>query len=71
MAKKKKKKDKNELRFFKNYDYTDDPTGPGKGLWNGPVGKYKSVREFIEKSRKRSKKNQRMKAYAELLKKVK
>ena len=59
MAKKKKKKDSHPQSrgiLFQNYDYADDPTGPGMGLYHGNMDKYKSVGEFLEKSRKRLKK---------------
>lgn len=60
MAKKKKKKQKDthpQSRgiLFNNYDYSDVPSGPGAGLYNGNTDKYKSVGEFLEKSRKRLK----------------
>lgn len=43
--------------WFSNYDYTgsDSPTkiSPGKGLYNGKMDRYKSVKDFIEMKRKR------------------
>ncbi|TXG77355.1 hypothetical protein E6Q11_02950 [Candidatus Dojkabacteria bacterium] len=43
--------------WFSNYDYAgpDEPTeiSPGKGLYNGKMDRYKSVRDFIEMKRKR------------------
>lgn len=45
--------------FFKNYDYTQEEaneTSPGGGLYNGEIGKHKSVTEFLNKKRKKSKK---------------
>lgn len=41
--------------LFRNYDYTsEDPSeiSPGGGLYNGPMDKYKSVKDFIDKRRK-------------------
>lgn len=42
--------------FFRNYDYggPDEPsdTSPGRGLFNGPMDKYKSIGEFLDKKRK-------------------
>jgi CheY-like chemotaxis protein len=43
---------------YKNYDYTDeepDETSLGGGLYHGSMGKFKSIREFIEKRRKKLK----------------
>lgn len=37
---------------FTNYDYADDPSGPGKGLYS-EMHKYKSVSDFRKKKRKR------------------
>ncbi len=40
---------------FKNYDYTDEgpnETSPGGGLYNGPMDRFKSVKEFLDKRRK-------------------
>lgn len=64
----KKKEDKDEWRksrpqvFFKNYDYTEEgpnETSPGGGLYHGYMGKYKSVKEFVEKRRKDTEKFRR------------
>jgi hypothetical protein len=42
--------------FFQNYDYSgDDPNGPGTGLYNGDMSKYKSVGDFLKKKKKRLK----------------
>lgn len=46
---------KNKI-FFENYDYSDDSSGPGIGLFHGPMGKYKSVDEFRKSKSKRNKK---------------
>lgn len=56
--------------FFRNYDYggPGDGIGPGTGLYRGDMSKYKSVKEFIEHSRK-LRSNQRKKAWAQLLRK--
>jgi len=59
--KKNKKKEDLDTRpqlFWKNYDYGGPEDGesevsPGKGLYNGEMDKYDSVKDFIEKSRKR------------------
>lgn len=50
------KEDKHSLTFFRNYDYSDDPSGPGVGLYHGAMDKYKSVKDFIDKKKKRNKK---------------
>lgn len=63
MSKKDKKRVDNDVRpegpWFSNYDYggPDEATStsPGRGLYNGSMGKYKSVTEFIDKKRKRRK----------------
>lgn len=43
--------------WFSNYDYAgpEEATeiSPGKGLYNGKMDKYKSVKDFIEQKRKR------------------
>jgi hypothetical protein len=43
--------------WFSNYDYVgpEEATeiSPGKGLYNGKMDKYKSVKDFIEQKRKR------------------
>ncbi len=41
--------------FFRNYDYTESKSGPGTGLYRGDMDRFKSVKEFIDKSRKRNK----------------
>lgn len=41
--------------LFRNFDYTSDgpnETSPGGGLYHGPMDKYKSVKDFIDKRRK-------------------
>ncbi len=43
---------KNQL--FKNYDYIENPTGPGAGLYQN-LDKYKSVSDFLKKKRERNK----------------
>lgn len=55
--------------FFRNYDYADDPSGPGKGLFNGPMDRFKSIKEFLEHKRKRRKKQmeERKNAFVEIL----
>lgn len=40
------------MMFFKNYDKVDDPTGPGAGLYEH-MSEYKSVKDFLDKSRKK------------------
>lgn len=60
MSKKDKKRVDLDVRpegpWFSNYDYggSDKPskTSPGKGLYNGKMDKYKSVRDFINMKRK-------------------
>lgn len=41
--------------FFNNYDYggSDKPsrTSPGRGLFNGKMNKYKSIKDFLKKKR--------------------
>lgn len=58
--------------FFSNYDYggpeDGDGIGPGTGLYHGDMSKYKSVKEFIERSRKR-RAERRKQAWLDLLKK--
>ena len=43
--------------WFTNYDYggpeDGSEVGPGRGLYNGKMDKYKSTKDFIDKSRKR------------------
>jgi hypothetical protein len=39
--------------FFKNYDYANDPSGPGKGLYNGKMDRYKSVSDFRKRKKRR------------------
>lgn len=62
MSENKKDKDPNHQYsrgvVFKNYDYAGpengDETSPGTGLY-GDMSKHKSVSEFLEKARNRSK----------------
>jgi CheY-like chemotaxis protein len=83
MAKKKRLSEKEKIMrdiprdpiLFKNYDYTDEEpneTSPGGGLYHGPMDKYKSVKEFIDKRRRQRKcKNKRKKALrVDLLKRI-
>lgn len=45
--------------WFTNYDYSEgepDETSPGGGLYHGPMDKFKSVKDFIEKRRKQNEK---------------
>lgn len=61
MSKKDKKRVDLDVRpegpWFANYDYAGPDkatkTSPGKGLYNGSMDRYKSVRDFIEMKRKR------------------
>jgi hypothetical protein len=65
MTKKQKSKDKKRVDldvrplgpWFSNFDYGGPSEGgeesPGTGLYHGKMDKYKSVKEFIDKSRKR------------------
>jgi len=82
MAKEKKKNKKRKKRvdkdirpwpspFWRNYDYGGPEEGetevsPGTGLYFGRMDKYKSVKDFIEKSRKRMRKK-RKKALAGII----
>ena len=72
MKPKKKKKDKKRVDMdvrpypspiFRNYDYGGPENGgevsPGTGLYHGKMDKYKSVKDFIEKSRKRFRKRRK------------
>ena len=63
----KKKKKNLDIRpevIYKNYDYVDQTkdekektkSGPGGGLYNGKMDKYKSVKDFINSDRKLHKK---------------
>lgn len=54
-ASKKENSNQPRMMFFKNYDYIEDPTGPGEGLFQN-MHKYKSVKDFLNKKRKRNKK---------------
>lgn len=50
--------------IFQNYDYggslEGDETSPGRGLYNGKMDQFDSVKEFIEYKRKRQQKRQAM-----------
>lgn len=65
MSKKDKKRVDLDVRpegpFYENYDYCADPDepGPGPGLYQGKMDKYKSTKEFIEESRKRKRKQRK------------
>jgi hypothetical protein len=56
---------------FRNYDYTEEgpnETSPGGGLYHGPMDRFKSVKDFLEKRRKEMKtRNERANKRAELL----
>lgn len=65
-----KKEDKNRVNLdarhdilFKNYDYGGSEEGgetsPGRGLYNGNMDKYKSVKDFINHVRKRKAKKRK------------
>lgn len=45
--------------WYSNYDLYGpeeaSSSGPGRGLYNGKMDKYKSVKEFIDKKRKKRK----------------
>ena len=61
---------RNKKPFFSNYDYTDqepDETSPGGGLYHGPMNKFKSVKEFIDKKRSK-KKDKKAEIYSRLVK---
>lgn len=49
--------------IFRNYDYGGPEdgggAGPGTGLYHGSMDKYKSVTDFINKSRKRNRKRRK------------
>jgi hypothetical protein len=51
--------------FFRNYDYTDSPSGPGTGLYHN-LDKYKSVSDFL-KSKKQKKLKDKYKANDSLI----
>lgn len=75
MTKKKKNKDNGTLArpmvLYKNYDYVDnDLNGPGEGLYNGEMDKYKSVDDFKKKTRKRLKKIRNAFLQAEVVKQI-
>lgn len=42
-------------QFFTNYDYIDNPTGPGEGVYKNQK-KHKSIKDFLKKNRKRRRK---------------
>jgi len=46
---------KKEAQFFRNYDYAENKTGPGTGLFSN-IDKYKSVSDFRKKKMKSRKK---------------
>jgi hypothetical protein len=60
---------------FKNYDYTDEgpnETSLGGGLYHGPMDKYKSVKDFLDKWRSDVKKradrlDSRIKKFSKML----
>ena len=45
--------------WYRNMDYSPDPdpneTGPGGGLYHGPMDRFKSVKEFLDNRRKKMK----------------
>lgn len=49
--------------IFRNYDYggpeDGDGVGPGTGLYHGDMSKYKSVKDFLDHARKRSRKKRK------------
>ena len=48
--------------LFKNYDYTDDdPNGPGIGLFNGPMDRFKSVDQFRKHKAARNRRKKKIK----------
>ena len=48
--------------LFKNYDHTDDdPNGPGIGLFNGPMDRFKSVDEFRKHKAMRNRRKKKIK----------
>jgi len=50
---------RNKKPFFSNYDYSEEgsnETSPGGGLYHGRMDKHKSVKDFIEKRRKKNSK---------------
>lgn len=57
--------------FFTNYDYGGPEDGtdvsPGTGLYHGWMGKYKSTKEFIDRSRRR---RHRRKAFLDIISKI-
>ena len=66
MAKRNKRVDldvRPEGPWFRQYDYGGSEeaseTSPGRGLYNGRMDKYKSVKDFIEAKRKRRRKMKR------------
>lgn len=73
-SKKDKKRENLDVRpigpLFRNYDYGGPEkateTSPGRGLYNGPMDKYKSVKDFVNKKRK-DRKALRRKAWLEIL----
>ncbi len=61
----------NTYTHFRNYDYTEEgpnETSPGGGLYHGPMDRFKSVKDFLDHSRKaRKTRSERAGKRAELL----
>jgi hypothetical protein len=53
----------NTFTHYRNFDYTSDPdpneTGIGGGLYHGPMDRFKSVKEFLDRRRKKMKARQK------------
>ncbi|HVI40984.1 MAG TPA: hypothetical protein VM577_10010 [Anaerovoracaceae bacterium] len=60
--------------IFRNYDYGGPEdgggVGPGTGLYHGDMSKYKSVKDFLNKARKRNRKK-RVEALAVIIDSIK